>query len=113
MRFNEFNHGLQTFMASVRVKCGTSSVMARTTIDAESQSQAKALLCHLYGANNALSITQAISEEGNKVTSAEELRVKAMSDQAKRLNQQAKQLKARNAVQKAQSQLNKAFAPIN
>jgi hypothetical protein len=67
------------------------------------------LLCHIYGASNVLSVVeQSVNEDGAKILSPDEQRVKAMSDQAKRLQQQAKQIKAQNAVKKAQMQLNKA-----
>ena len=84
-------------------------MVVKTAIEAESQAQARALLCHLYGVGNVLSVTQALGEEGAKVLSADEQRVKAMSDQAKRLKQQAQQIKAQNAVKKAQTQVNTAI----
>ena len=110
MRFNEFHTGLQTFVATVRVTCGSTPTIAKTAIEAESQAHAKALLCHMYGQANVLIVAQKLSEEGLKVLSAEEQRVKAMSDQAKRLAQQAKQLQAQDAVRKAQARLNKTLA---
>jgi hypothetical protein len=110
MRFNEFKPSLQTYMASVRVICGSSSMAAKTMIAAESEVSARAMLYHLYGKANVLIVAQKLSEEGLKVLSAEEQRVKAMSDQAKRLAQQAKQLKAQDAVRKAQARLNKTLA---
>jgi hypothetical protein len=68
------------------------------------------LLCHIYGASNVLSVVQqSVNEDGAKILSPDEQRVKAMSDQAKRLQQQAKQIKAQSAVKKAQTQVNKAL----
>ena len=90
--------------------CGNSPLTVKTTVDAASQTQARALLCHLYGASNVISVTETLEEQGPKVLSADELRVKAMSDQAKRLQQQAKQIKAQNAVKKAQTNLTKAIS---
>lgn len=110
MRFNEISNDLNTYIVTVRVICGNSSTTVKTTIDAATHSQARALLCHLYGASNVISVTETLREQGTKVLSADELRVKAMSDQAKRLQQQAKQIKAQNAVKKAQSNLTKAVS---
>jgi hypothetical protein len=105
MRFNEFNDGLQHFTATVRVVSKTSSITARTALYAESPTHGRAMLERMYGVGNVLSISQAIAEQGTKVLSPDEQRVKAMSDQAKRLQQQAKQIKAQNALKKAQSEL--------
>ena len=110
MRFNEISNDLNTYIVTVRVMCGNSPLTVKTTIDAASQTQARALLCHLYGASNVISVTETLKEQGPKVLSADELRVKAMSDQAKRLQQQAKQIKAQNAVKKAQTNLTKAIS---
>jgi hypothetical protein len=109
MRLHEISDRLAAFIACVRVVCGGSSIVVKTTIAAESQSHARALLCHLYGAGNVLSVVQqSVNEDGVKILSPDEQRVKTMSDQAKRLQQQAKQVKARNKLAKAQQQLVKA-----
>jgi rRNA maturation endonuclease Nob1 len=109
MRIHEISSDLHTFIATVRVVCGSTSLVVKTTVAAESQNQARALLCYLYGASNVLSVVQQlVNEEGVKILSPDEQRVKSMSDQAKRLQQQAKQLKARNKLAKAQQQLVKA-----
>lgn len=105
MRFNEFNDGVQRFTATVRVVNKTSSITAKTLIYAESATHGRAMLERMYGAGNVLSITQAVHEEGTKVLSPDEQRVKAVADQAKRLNQQAKQLRAQSSLRKAQSKL--------
>lgn len=110
MRFNEISNDLRNYICIVRVMCGNSPMTVKTIIDAASQTQARALLCHLYGASNVISVTETLEEQGPKVLSADELRVKAMSDQAKRLQQQAKQIKAQNAAKKAQTNLTKAIS---
>lgn len=110
MRFNEISNDLRNYICIVRVMCGNGQTTVKTTIDAASQTQARALLCHLYGASNVISVTETLEEQGSKVLSADEVRVKAMSDQAKRLQQQAKQIKAQNAVKKAQTNLTKAIS---
>ncbi len=110
MRLHEISTNLDTFIATVRVVCGSTSLVVKTAVDAESQTHARALLCHIYGASNVLSVVQqSVNEEGVKILSPDEQRVKAMSDQAKRLQQQAKQIKAQSAVKKAQTQVNKAL----
>ena len=109
MRLHEISSDLHTFIATVRVVCGSTSLVVKTTVHAESQTHARMLLCHIYGASNVLSVVeQSVNEDGAKILSPDEQRVKAMSDQAKRLQQQAKQIKAQSAVKKAQMQLNKA-----
>jgi len=105
MRFTEFRNSIHTYTGAVRIVGSHGSFVVRTTIDAESQQQAMALLTHLYGERNVLSITQQMTEDGTKVLSPQEQRVKSMSDQAKRLQDQAKQMRARNKLQKAQKQL--------
>jgi hypothetical protein len=110
MRIHEISCDLHTFIATLRVVCGSTSLVVKTAVDAESQTHARALLCHVYGAGNVLSVVQqSVNEDGVKILSPDEQRVKAMSDQAKRLQQQAKQIKAQNAVKKAQTQVNKAL----
>ena len=110
MRIHEISSDFYTFIVTVRVICGATSLVVKTTIEAESQNCAQALLCHIYGAGNVLSVVQqSVNEDGAKILSPDEQRVKAMSDQAKRLQQQAKQIKAQSAVKKAQTQVNKAF----
>ena len=109
MRLHEISSDLHTFIATVRVVCGSTSLVVKTTVHAESQTHARMLLCHIYGASNVLSVVQqSVNEDGTKILSPQEQQVKSMSDQAKRLQQQAKQIKAQSAVKKAQMQLNKA-----
>jgi len=108
MRFNEISNDLNTYIITVRVMCGNSPMTVKTTVEAASQTQARALLCHLYGASNVISVTETLEEQGPKVLSADELRVKAMSDQAKRLQQQAKQIRAQNKLKNAQAAIVRA-----
>ena len=109
MRYNEFRNTLNTFIATVRVVTDSSSLTVRTSVNAETQSQAAAILKRLFGEGNVLNVAQKISEQGKtRVLSSDELRVKSLADQAKRLKQQEKELKARNALTKAQKQLAKA-----
>ena len=103
MRYNEFRNTLNTFIATIRVVTDSSSLTVRTSVNAETQSQATAILKRLFGEGNVLNVAQKISEQGKtRVLSSDELRVKSLADQAKRLKQQEKELKARNALKKAQ-----------
>jgi hypothetical protein len=109
MRSREFLRRNQFIDATLRVvDCQGAPQIVRLGLEAESLTQARALLCHLYGPKNILSVTPSLSEEGLKIISPQEQQVKSMSDQAKRLQQQAKQVKARNKLAKAQQQLVKA-----
>jgi hypothetical protein len=111
MRLIEISGQAQTFNVVVRVVWNSTPIVVKTTIDAKSQTHARAMLCHIYGASNVLSVVQqSVNEDGAKILSPDERLVKAMSDQAKRLQQQAKQIKAQNAVKKAQAQVAKAVA---
>jgi hypothetical protein len=105
MRLQEFNDGLHEFVVVVRVEYAHGSTVVKTKIEAESVTHARVLLSRLYGSGNVLSFTERMDEEGTKVLSPEALRVKSMTDQAKRLQQQAKQMKAQNALKKAQKKL--------
>jgi hypothetical protein len=108
MRYNEFRNTLNTFIATVRVVTDSSSLTVRTSVNAETQSQATAILKRLFGEGNVLNVAQKISEQGKtRVLSSDELRVKSLADQAKRLKQQEKELKARNALTKAQQNMAK------
>lgn len=109
MRYNEFRNTLNTFIATVRVVTDSSSLTVRTSVNAETQYQATAILKRLFGEGNVLNVAQKISEQGKtRVLSSDELRVKSLADQAKRLKQQEKELKARNALTKAQQGMVKA-----
>ena len=109
MRYNEFRNTLNTFIATVRVVTDSSSLTVRTSVNAETQSHATAILKRLFGEGNVLNVAQKISEQGKtRVLSSDELRVKSLADQAKRLKQQEKELKARNALTKAQQGIVKA-----
>lgn len=114
MRYNEFRNTLSTFIVTVRVVTKNSSLILRTTVDAETQTHARVILIRLFGEGNVLSVAQKISEQGKtKVLSSDELRVKSLADQAKRLKQQEKELKARNALTKAQQNMANSFNQSN
>ena len=89
--------------------------MIRTTVEADNRTQVCAMLAHLYGSENIVSVTQAQSitnEAGTfKPKSPEQLRIKSMDDQAANLKQQAKREKAQQLMAKAQERLRKANFP--
>ena len=89
--------------------------MIRTTVEADNRTQVCAMLAQLYGPENIVSVTQAQSitnEAGTiKPQSPEQLRIKALGDQASNLKQQAKREKAQQALKKAEAQVQKANFP--
>lgn len=89
--------------------------MVRTTVDADNRNQVCAMLAHLYGSENLVSVTQAQSitnEAGTiKPKSPEQLRIKALDDQAANLKQQAKREKAQQLMATAQERVRKANLP--
>lgn len=94
-----------------------SSMTARTRITADTLSHARAMLTRIYGENNVLGITQAMSEgedvnEETKTLNAQELQVKSLADTAKRITQQRKQLQARQEMSKAQEKMRDASKSI-
>ncbi len=85
MRIDEVTNPLKTFLAQIRVQGST----ARTTIQADSLRQARALLVHVYGQVNVQMVTQMASTTNEtatvKVKSAAELRVANLANAAKNL----------------------------
>ncbi len=111
MLITEVINPLKTFLAQIRA----GGMTVRTTVDADSMSQARAILQHLYGVANIYSVTQLqtlTNEAGTiKPQSPAELRVKALADQAANLKQQAKRMKAQQGLAKAQERLRKSNVP--
>jgi len=89
---------------------------ARTTIQADSLRQARALLVHVYGQVNVQMVTQMASTTNEtatvKVKSAAELRVANLANAAKNLQRQVKIARASNSVRSATQRLDKAQKPI-
>ena len=116
MKINEVTNIPQTFLATVRVVLRDSTMTARTTVTADTQQQARAILTRTFGDGNVLSINQVMSEdeevtEATKTLSPQELQVKALADKAEDYKQQEKALKARQQMTKAQQNLMKAQKP--
>ena len=57
MRIAEIASSLKTYTATVRVAAGGSRFVVTTQISAAGAMQARALLAHLYGARNVISIS--------------------------------------------------------
>jgi len=108
MRIDEVTNPLKTFLAQIRVQCST----ARTTIQADSLTQARAMLLHIYGQANVMSVTQ-IAEVTNETATVKpetpaQARVKSLADQAAALKKQEKVARAQIGLKKAQARMQKA-----
>lgn len=62
MKINEVTTPLKHFTATVRVVTGSGSTTARTSVTADTQQQARAILSRLYGAGNVISISEVMHE---------------------------------------------------
>ena len=62
MKINEVSEPLKTYIANVRVVTGSGTTTARTTITADTQQQAWAILSRLYGVGNVISATEVMRE---------------------------------------------------
>ncbi len=62
MKINEVSEPLKTYIATVRVITVTATTTARTTITADTQQQAWAILSRLYGVGNVISISDVMHE---------------------------------------------------
>jgi hypothetical protein len=67
MRINEVTNQLQTFTATVRVSVSGSSMVLRTQVQSDGITQARALLFHLYGNGNVLSVNLAHTAKNLKL----------------------------------------------
>ena len=115
MRIDEIA-GLKTFIATVRVKNGSNVTTTKTTVQADGQMQARAIMTRIFGEGNVLAVLETSQiteiEENTKTLSASELRVKSLADQSKKLQQQAKQERARQSLDKAQKRMAKASSVL-
>ena len=111
MRISEVTNPIKLFLAAVRANGFT----ARTTIQADNISQARAMLAHIYGQLNVLSVTQLAAETNESATIKPETpaqtHVKALADQAARLKQQEKVARAQIGLKKAQDRVTRANHP--
>jgi len=118
MLIHEVTSSLQLFSATVRVSTsagGTSSF--KTAVHAESAQHARQLLTHLYGVNSVTGLVLVRGKFGEAMTTttaasgpltADQLRLKALSDQKAQIGQREKQERARQKLVKAQQQMAKS-----
>jgi len=109
MRYAEFKKAVRSFLGTARVRVDGGYITLTLVLFCDGYKQARALYSHLFGADNIVSIVQAVNESGqNKVQSAEELQAKAMTDQAKQLQLRVKSLKAKKSLDRAKKSLQRA-----
>jgi hypothetical protein len=110
MRIDEVTN-LKTFLAQIRVRGST----ARTTIHADSLTQARAMMVHIFGQANVMSVMQ-MAEATNETATVKpetpaQARVKSLADQAANLKKQEKVARAQISLKKAQARVQKANLP--
>jgi hypothetical protein len=110
MRIDEVTN-LKTFLAQVRAN----GAVVRTSVYADNLSQARAMLSHLYGLSNLLSLTQVLSGANEsaaiKPETPAQAWVRSLSDQAAQLKTQAKKARAQIGLKNAQARVQKANSP--
>jgi hypothetical protein len=62
MRLHEFSNPLKTYLATVRVVLKNGSTTARTTVAADSTSNAYLLLVRAFGQGNVVNLSEIVSE---------------------------------------------------
>jgi hypothetical protein len=111
MRIDEVTNPLKTFLAQIRAQ----GVIVRTTIQADSRPQARAILTHVYGQGNVQMVTQMASMTNETATIKPETpaqaRVKSLADQAASLKRQEKVARAQIGLKRAQARMQKANFP--
>ena len=111
MRIDEVTNPLKTFLAQIRAQ----GLTARTTVQADSLSQARAILDHVYGRENVQNVIQLASMTNETATIKPETpaqaRVKSLADQAANLKKQEKVARAQIALKRAQARMQKANLP--
>jgi len=111
MRIDEVTNPLKTFLAQIRAQ----GLTARTTVQADSLSQARAILVHVYGQGNVQMVSQVASTTNEAATIKPETpaqaRVKSLADQAANLKKQEKVARAQIALKRAQVRMQKANFP--
>ena len=111
MRIDEVTNPLKTFLAQIRAQ----GLTARTTVQADNLSQARAILVHVYGQGNVQMVSQVASTTNEAATIKPETpaqaRVKSLADQAANLKKQEKVARAQIALKRAQVRMQKANFP--
>ena len=112
MRIDEITNPLKTVLAQIRAQ----GLTVRTTIQADSRSQARAILAHVYGRENVQMVTQVASMTNETATikpdTPAQARVKSLADQAANLKKQEKVARAQIGLKKAQARMQKANLPL-
>jgi hypothetical protein len=111
MLITEIINPLKTFLAQIRVQGSA----VRTTIQADSLTQARAMLLHIYGQVNVMSVSQ-MAEATNETATIKpetpaQARVKSLADQAANLKKQEKVARAQIGLKRAQARMAKANFP--
>jgi hypothetical protein len=111
MRIDEVTNPLKTFLAQIRAK----GLTVRTTVQADSLPQARAILAHVYGQENVQLVIQMASTTNETATIKPETpaqaRVKSLADQAAALKKQEKVARAQIGLKRAQARMQKANLP--
>ena len=113
MLIHEVTSSLQLFSATVRVATSAGSASSfKTAVHAESAQHARQLLIHLYGVNSVTGLVLVRGKLGEAMTTAasgpltaDQLRLKALSDQKAQIGQRERQERARQKLVKAQQQM--------
>ena len=117
MLIKEVISPLNLYAATVRVpsSASASTTTIKTAVHAESAQHARQLLDHLYGRNSVSSLilvtkfqTEATAGAALGPLSADQLKLKALTDQKRQLVQREKQERARQQLVKAQAQVVKS-----
>ena len=111
MRIDEVTNPLKTFLAQIRAQ----GLTVRTTIQADSRPQARAILAQVYGQENVQMVTQMASMTNETATIKPETpaqaRVNSLADQAANLKKQEKVARAQIGLKRAQARMQKAKKP--
>ena len=113
MKIKEVINISQTYLATVNVVPGDSTMTSRISTTPEAVLQVTSILTHIYSDDNVLTINEVMHEDlavskATKTLSPQELQVKSLTDKAEDYKRQAKEIKARQQMAKAQQNLMKA-----
>ena len=109
MRINEIT--LHPFIVRVRVTTGNGSTVVQYKIEADGQRQARVIAERTFGVGNVLSVVamSVVTSENTKLPlTADQLKLKSLSDQQKKYSDASKQERARQKLAKAQKSVLKA-----
>lgn len=115
MQINEITTSLNLFTATVRVHYGSNNTTTvKTAVYAEGPTQAKQLLMAVYGEKDVMSLSLSESElksqRGTQTLTADQLKLKSLSDQKALISKNQERERARQKMVKAQQAVQKASA---